>query len=61
MAANDSIFPRSQWTKYGSDSVHTAQGGIPELIDARDWDRCLFDPNAKALAEKLREVLSAEF
>jgi len=40
--------------------VAAAAGGIPELIDARDWDRCLFKPTTPALARKLREVLSAE-
>ncbi len=39
--------------------VAARSGGIPELIDSRDWDRCLFEPAPGPLAAKLREVLCA--
>jgi GT2 family glycosyltransferase/glycosyltransferase involved in cell wall biosynthesis len=41
--------------------IAAASGGIPELIDSRDWDRCLFEPTVPSLARKLNEVLSAQF
>ncbi len=39
--------------------VASSVGGIPELIQPSDWDRCLFEPEPGALAAKLREVLTA--
>jgi glycosyltransferase involved in cell wall biosynthesis/GT2 family glycosyltransferase len=40
--------------------IASSAGGTVELIDARDKERCLFEPTARALAIKLQEVLSAE-
>lgn len=45
--------------KLGVPFIAASAGGIPELIDPRDSLRCLFDPTPRALAGKLREVLSA--
>ncbi len=46
--------------KLGLPFVASNSGGIPELIHPADRDRCLFTPNAKLLAAKLREILTAD-
>jgi glycosyltransferase involved in cell wall biosynthesis/GT2 family glycosyltransferase len=46
--------------KLGLPFIAAASGGTPELIDAADRDRCLFAPNRRALARKLRDVLSSD-
>ncbi|HTB45077.1 MAG TPA: glycosyltransferase [Acetobacteraceae bacterium] len=45
--------------KLGLPFIAAASGGTPELIDVADRERCLFDPTTRALARKLREVLSS--
>ena len=44
--------------KLGLPFVAASAGGIPELINPQDWDRCLSHPTPKSLGQKLRDVLS---
>ena len=46
--------------KLGLPFIASNSGGIPELIHPDDREHCLFSPNAKSLASKLREVLTAD-
>jgi glycosyltransferase involved in cell wall biosynthesis/GT2 family glycosyltransferase len=45
--------------KLGLPFIAAASGGIPELIEPADRERCLFAPTSGGLAEKIREVLSS--
>jgi O-antigen biosynthesis protein len=47
--------------KLGLPFIAAASGGITELVHSDDRARSLFAPNARALAKKLKEVLSAEY
>jgi len=46
--------------KLGLPFIASSGGGIPELIDSNDRERCLFPPTSRDLALKLKEVLTAD-